>query len=110
MLITSVCLVTFNVKNVQFKLIIVLLVLVTELLNLSVTALMELFKILKNLPVHLVTNIVPLVLEPQKIVYHVFLSDITHQSVHLFHNLLNLLQLLIFQLVLLLLSLVKPNV
>jgi hypothetical protein len=93
----SVSLVMSNVKNVPYKLITVLLVLVTEFLNLSVTVQMVPFKILKKLSAQLVTNIVFLVLEPQKIVYNVFQSDTTHQSVHLFHNLLNLLKLLIFQ-------------
>jgi hypothetical protein len=106
----SVSLVTLNVKNVLNKLIIVTLVLVTELKLLFVIVHQELFKILKNKSVHLVTNTVLLVWEPQKIVYNVLKPDITHQSVHLFHNGPNQLKLLIFQLVLLLLLLVKLNV
>lgn len=109
-LIKFVSLVTSNVKNVKSKLIIVLLVLVTEFLNQFVTVQPELNKILKKLSVQNVTNIVSLVLELQKTVYNVLIPDITHQSVHLFHKEPNLLKLWISQLVLLLLSLVKLNV
>jgi len=109
MLIMFVNLVTFNVKNVLNKLITVPHVPVTESKNQFVIAQKVIMKMVTK-SVHNVTNTVFPVLVLMITVSNVLIPDTYHQSVHLFHNTLNLLKLLIFQSVLLLLSLVKPNV
>jgi hypothetical protein len=107
--ITNVKFVMSNVKNVPVKPIIVLLVLVTESKNQFVIAQMVSMK-METKSVHNVTNTVFLVLVKLLTVSNVLIPDIYHQSAHLFHNILNLLKSLTSQSVLLLLSLVKPNV
>jgi len=107
--ITNVKFVMSNVKNVPVKPIIVLLVLVTESKNQFVIAQMVSMK-METKSVHNVTNTVFLVLVNLLTVSNVLIPDIYHQSAHLFHNILNLLKSLTSQSVLLLLSLVKPNV